>query len=443
MFEFKNEEKGAGGELSCRIKVYGIGTTGLHCVDRLVLGGHSQVPVVGLHTCAQKLEGSIAPLKILLGEPVLRGAGAGGDPEMGTEAAEHSADTLRVTLKGAQMIFLTGALGGGTGSGTMPVLARVARQEGIKTLALVTMPFAFEGRRRNAQAEEALKNLRENCDVVLVMDHGRFSSFLGHMGGLREAFESMNSLQMSLLLDLWRMYSYTNVSPVALENLRTSFGGDNQVLCGFALSEGEAPGFEAALEQVFQSPLMANSILLRQATEVLVNFSSGSQLTMQQVHKTLDMIKVRTGPKSRIVTSAVIRDEFHHKMGITVIASVPAGEPHIHPLQVLSSQDEKQALLFDGVEASPAVTAKGPLPIPVEQELAAHAVEAIAELAAEKRAEKPEEGKPVKPRKKFTRQEILDFQDVKGRFEKLDPTIVNGENLDIPAFMRKRIAVKR
>src|SRR5207237_5015488 len=172
------------------IKVVGVGGAGSNVLDRIVLDGLEKAELIAMNTDVQALASSVAASKVQLGRTVTRGLGAGGDPEVGYNAAFESADEIRHALTDARMIFICTGLGGGTGSGAAPAVAQVARENGSLVLAFVTLPFAFEGKRRLAQAHDALARLRENCDAVICFENDRLGDMVAPKAGIGQAHVS-------------------------------------------------------------------------------------------------------------------------------------------------------------------------------------------------------------------------------------------------------------
>src|SRR5207248_8992328 len=170
------------------VKVVSVGGAGLNALDRIVLDGLEKASVVAINTDVQSLTSSVAAHKVQLGRTMTRGLGTGGDPELGYDAAVESVDEIRQALADARMIFVCTGLGGGTGSGAAPAVAQVAREGGSLVVAFVTLPFAFEGKRRLAQAQEALAKLRENCDAVICFENDRMGDMVAPKAGIHQAF---------------------------------------------------------------------------------------------------------------------------------------------------------------------------------------------------------------------------------------------------------------
>src|SRR5712691_6783681 len=171
------------------INVVGVGSAGSNALDRVLLDGMDKADLIAINTDVQSLASSVAARKVQLGRTVTRGLGAGGDPEVGYNAAFESADEIRQALTDARMIFICTGLGGGTGSGAAPAVAQVARENGSLVLGFATLPFAFEGKRRLAQAKEALAKLRENCDAVICFENDRMGDMVAPKAGIHQAFE--------------------------------------------------------------------------------------------------------------------------------------------------------------------------------------------------------------------------------------------------------------
>ncbi len=430
MFEFNRD--GILGEQASlppsRIKIFGVGGVGIHCIDKMIIEGLNQMPLVSFDTRAQSLESSIAGEKVLLGKRILRGIGAGGDPESGKSAATDDEGVILSLMKDTDIVFLVGALGGGTATGGLPVFAKTARVAGIKTVSIVTLPYDFEGKRRMDDARRALDLLEEVSDCVLVLDHSRLSDLIDEIGGLRNSFESMTDLHVRAILALWRMLSFKNLAKIDFETIGKCFEQDAQTLFGYG--EVRDRNVKDALGHVFSSVLMGNNILLRQADSVLMSITAGKEMTMQDVQHILDDVKLRLNPQTKIQVSASIHEDFDDRLNISVFAITPHGRPEIKPLSVVKDSAEIEMNLFQ----QPAKTVK-------EKSGSTSMASAFPNGLVESEITiKP--AATVKPKKKrLEKQELIEFQKQKGRFDKTEPTMVNGVDLDIPTFMRKKIAI--
>lgn len=436
MIEFNRE--GALGEQAAqplgRVKIFGIGGVGSHCVDKMIIDGFNQMSLVSFDTRAQSLESSIAPEKILLGKRQFHGIGASGDPEVGECAAKDDLGTIQLLLKDTDMVFLIGALGGGTAAGALPVFAGEASRLGVKSVAVVSLPFDFEGKRKQVDARKALDRLRQVCECVIVMDHSRLTDHIDQIGGLRCSFEAMSELQIHSIIALWRMISYKNLAKIDFEGIRSCFQDDAQSLFGYG--EVRDRNVKDALKSAFSSVLMGNNILLRRANKVLLSITGGKEMTMQDVQHILDDVKLRLNPETQVTVSASVHEDFDDRLNISVFAVSPHGRPEIKPLQVHTGE----LSIFD--EPAPLIDIEEKVAISGGRELSEQPALATAQTLPESEENKIQikPSSTVKVRKKKSdKQELIEFHKQKGRFEKTEATIVNGEDLDIPTFMRKKI----
>ncbi|MDL5050725.1 cell division protein FtsZ [Oscillatoria amoena NRMC-F 0135] len=427
MIEFNRD--GALGENAAmpksRIKVFGVGGAGMHCLDKLIIDGLNQMPLAALDTRAQSLESSIASEKALLGKRIHRGIGAGGDPLNGREAILDDEQTMRAMLEGNDVAILIGSFGGGTATGVIPVAAAMAREMGLKTIVIVTMPYDFEGERKIQDAREALEETMKNADCVLALDYARLTDHIDEIGGLRDAFEAMTELHIHSVATLWRMLTFKNLAKMDFDTLCNCIHRDAQTLFGHG--EVRERNVKEALKQVFSSVLMGNNILLRRAESVLVSITGGKEMTMQEVQHILDDVKLRLNPETKIHVSASIHDDFDDRLNISVFAVAPHGRPEIKPLTVVSDESALEMNLFEAPKQKTLVVADKADGATTDKEREKIVIAPAAKTKSGKKSEK---------------QEVIDFQKKKGRFENTEPTVVNGVDLDVPTFMRRKIAVR-
>src|SRR2546423_2240918 len=257
------------------IKIIGVGGAGSNSLDRIVLDGMEHAEMIAANTDVQSLASSVATQKVQLGRAVTRGLGAGGDPELGFNAANESADEIRQALQGARMVFLCAGLGGGTGSGAGPCIAQMARETGALVLAFATLPFSFEGRRRGAQASEALRQLQQICDAVVCFENDRMGDMVLPKAGIHQAFAAGDLTISQSVRAIINIVRRPGLIQIGFDELLAALRNQNsRCLFGFGESDSDNRAHEA-LALALKNPLMKRGGMLADAQHVLVQICGG------------------------------------------------------------------------------------------------------------------------------------------------------------------------
>ncbi len=312
------------------IKVIGVGGAGSNAVDRMIQVGIPGVDFVAANTDAQALAGSEASCKIALGDKYTGGLGAGGDPAVGAEAAERSRERLSKALHGADMVFIAAGMGGGTGTGASPVVARVAREQGdgvyrhALTIAVVTRPFAFEGSRREAVAEEGIRRLQEEVDTLVVVSNDRLLNVVNERVSLDIAFRVADEVLRQGIQGISELVTRPGLVNLDFADIRSIMAGDPARGAGGALvSIGYGEGKDKALEaarMALGSPLL--DVESVEGTDgLLVNLTGGEDLTLAEVDSAMQMISRSAMPHAKILFGAVIDPKMENRVQITLIAT--------------------------------------------------------------------------------------------------------------------------
>lgn len=300
------------------LKVVGMGGGGGNALNRMIKAGLKGVEFIAVNTDAQALYHSNADTKINIGKATTRGLGAGGNPDIGKQAAEESKEELRVSLEGADMVFITCGLGGGTGTGGAPVLADLARELGILTVAVVTKPFGFEGNRRKVQCEEGLENLKNKVDTLIVIPNDKLLTLIDKKTPITEAFGIVDDVLrqgVQGIADLITMHGMINVDFADVKSIMENSGS---ALMGIGYGTGENRATEAA-KAAIASPLLEMSI--EGAKGILFNITGGNDLSMFEVDEAARIITEAADPDANIIFGAVINDSYTGEMKVTVIAT--------------------------------------------------------------------------------------------------------------------------
>lgn len=523
--------------------VLGLGGAGLNVLDRLVVDGPEgggrgagsaglgEVGLIAFDTDSQALAASVAPTKVQLGRDVARGLGAGGDPEVGYDAAAEAADAIREVVAEGGLAFLCLGLGGGTGSGAGPTLAAIARQSGAFVIAFATMPFAFEGRRRRQQAELALAMLREHAAIVVCFENDRMGDRVAPAAGIHQAFAAADQIIGQSIRAIARMLRQRGLMRIGLADLAAAVGdGGCPCLFGF----GEAVGgnrIHDALARALKSPLLEKGRSLADARTAIVHVTGGPSLTLDEVETLMRELNRHLADDCQTLFGAGVDPEMGDRVAVAILgamadagvaraAAAPvdcarplvgptaaAGEPPparrvaaVDSADVGDGQEEgalpsAEEPLADGPPpvATPVVT---PVATPVAAMLGVEPVPAVAPVApsaavagpavkaepagparrgrgrrdvgdlfeapaageggaagrpgrpgrVERQAAADEPRRqqpPPSPAAREERQGQLEFEPLsRGRFEKSEPTIIDGEDLDVPTFMRANVKVR-
>lgn len=301
-----------------RIKVIGVGGGGSNAVNRMIESGIQGVDFVCANTDAQALKFSKANIKLQLGEKLTRGLGAGANPDVGKKAAEESRDQVEELLQGADMVFVTAGMGGGTGTGAAPIIAEVAKDVGALTVGVVTRPFTFEGRKRAKQAQLGIANLKEKVDTLIVIPNDRLLEIVDKNTPMLDAFrEADNVLRQGVqgISDLIAVPGLINLDFADVKTIMTEGGS---ALMAIGIASGENRAAEAA-KKAIASPLLEKSI--DGAKGVLMNITGGTNLSLYEVNEAADIIATAADEDVNMIFGSVIREEMEDEIVVTVIAT--------------------------------------------------------------------------------------------------------------------------
>jgi cell division protein FtsZ len=322
MFEPKFEPNPTEG--FAQIKVIGIGGGGQNAVNRMIEAGIPGVEFIAVNTDAQALLLSGAPNKLRIGEKLTKGLGAGGNPTIGMKAAEESADRLTEVLTGADMVFITAGMGGGTGTGAAPVVAQVAKQLGALTIGVVTRPFTFEGSRRRQSAEEGLNNLREKVDTLIVIPNDSLLKMEDKRMLMVDAFKKADDVLRQGIQGISELITVPGLINLDFNDVKTIMSEGGSALMAIGRGSGENRAVQAA-EQAIKSPLL-DITSIDGAKGILFNITGGPDLMMSEVSDAADVISKAADPEANIIFGAVIDPRVQGEIRITVIATGFSGK---------------------------------------------------------------------------------------------------------------------
>jgi cell division protein FtsZ len=454
------------------IKIVSVGGAGLNVLDRIVLDGLEGAEVLAVNTDVQSLASSVAAHKVQLGRTVTRGLGAGGDPEVGYQAAYESTEEIREALTGARMIFICTGLGGGTGSGAAPYVAHLAREAGALVLAFATLPFAFEGRRRNAQSREALARLNEIANAVVCFENDQMGDMVGPHAGIHQAFSKADTTISQSIRSIVNLVQRPGLIRIGFDDLVAALRSPNgRCLFGFGESDSDNRAHDA-LAQALKSPLMDRGRTLAGAARVLVQVAGGPGMTLSEVEIVMKELDRHVSDETQILFGTAVDGRLGDRLSVTIISSFTATADLSQTQPPLSNSPPVSPAL-EQLDQSPSKIEVEPEPVPIEdfqpaettpieepeltevENVPAPPVESVSSafevldtpeppVSTPRRKPAPAKEEKVSAEKSMqAKQEVLQFEPVnRGRFEKSEPTIVEGEDLDVPTYLRKKIKMK-
>jgi cell division protein FtsZ len=419
-----------------RITVFGIGNAGCNAVVNLARNGMAGVRFVGVGTHARLLGQSEIPEKLLLAGKLRRGLGAGGDPEQGRMAAASDLELLRGYCEGADVVMLVAGLGGGTGSGATPEIAQLAKESGALVLGVVMLPFEWEGGRRQHQANEALQLIKARTDSVISISNQRLLRLIDEDTGVVEAFDIINRYVEEGVRSVWRLLVCPSLVRVDFGDLCAVTRGRHSESC---LATAEARGMNRAgelVERLMRHPLLDNGQAMVEAETLLVSLVGGRDLSLAEVSLVMDQVRHHAGG-AQVIAGTAIDEALGDRLYVTLIASRPS--------PVLAQAGARE---LDSVRSLARVAVDEIQPRSTRQGTQNPSVSRFGIGASEVTSEQQEQlvtrlgGSHISRRGQRWQQGVLPLENVtKGRFEKSEPTIYRGEDLDVPTFIRHGVAL--
>lgn len=338
-----------------QIKVIGVGGGGNNAVDRMIEKGLDGVEFITVNTDHQALARSGAPTKIQIGEKMTRGLGAGANPEIGTKSAEESKEEILEAIKGADMLFITAGMGGGTGTGAAPVIAGIAKEQGILTVGVVTKPFSFEGRKRMINAEKGISELKQNVDTLVVIPNDKILQVIDKKTTMVDAFSRADDVLQQGVQGITDLISNPGIINLDFADVRTIMNNKGVAHMGIGRATGENRA-EEAVKYAISSPLLDTSI--DGARCVLVNMCGGESLGLMEANVGMGLIREAVDPDAEIIFGTSINENLGEEIIITVIATdfqnhdvslnnfkpVQAAQPVQQPVQEEHVAHEQQPL---------------------------------------------------------------------------------------------------
>jgi len=312
------------------IKVVGVGGAGGNAINRMVAESVKGVEFLAANTDLQAIGVSLADKKIQLGAKLTKGLGGGAIPSIGEQSAKESIEDLEASLEGADMVFITAGMGGGTGTGASPIVARLAKDLGALTIAVVTKPFRFEGPVRTRQAEEGIENLKQHVDALITIPNDKLLDVIEKMTSMVDAFKTADDVLRQGVQGIADLITVPGLINLDFADVKTIMKDSGSAMMGIGRASGEGRAIEAA-NQAVSSPLLEQTI--NGATGVLLNITGGESLTLQEVHQAADVIYNTVDPNANIVFGSVVNDALNDEIAITVIATGFDTNPSLASIQ--------------------------------------------------------------------------------------------------------------
>ena len=398
---------------SLRIKIIGVGGAGNNAVDRLKLDDLRQINLAVVNTDSQVLASSPLQDKILIGSGVTRGLSAGGEPDIGRRAAEADRASLEQLVEGVDLVFLLAGLGGGTGSGATPVLAEAATKAGALVLAFVTLPFTLEGARRHKQAQDAMEALRRTCHAVIPLPNDLLIQQMDEQASVLDAYAMADEWISRGVRAIWSMLFKTGLINVDFATLKRGFDNHGGKTL-FGLGYGSGEDFEnKAIEDLLLCPLLHTPEFSRKADSLIVNITGGPDLSMSKVNEIMNLITEKFGSKDNTVMGAVIDENMQGSLSICVIGTTDLNGDKTRPFGFFTGSRTVESTVADDTGSV------GPV---------------SRNKAKRRKKEPPRHSQEVFA---FSRDEVQ-----RGYFEKSEHNLYNGEDLDVPTYLRRGIKIK-
>ena len=318
MLEYNDEDLSRVNEGSAIIKVIGVGGGGNNAVNRMIDAGIKGVEFIAVNTDKQALQISKANTRIQIGEKITRGLGAGADPNVGAQSAEESKSEIAEALRGADMVFVTAGMGGGTGTGAAPTVAACAKEMGILTIGVVTKPFTFEGKKRLAQAERGIESLKGKVDTLVVIPNDKLLQIIDRKTSIIDAFRMADDVLRQGVQGISDLIANPGLVNLDFADVKTIMLNTGMAHMGIGRASGENRAEDAA-KQAIQSPLLETSI--EGARGVIINITGSSSLGLQEVNTAAELVQRSVDPEANIIFGTVIDESLEDELLITVIAT--------------------------------------------------------------------------------------------------------------------------
>jgi cell division protein FtsZ len=426
--------------LGARIKVVGVGGGGCNALNAMVRSGLTGVEFIAANTDRQALAKSLATKKIQLGQTLTKGLGAGANPTVGKNSAEESREEIMACLDGADMVFITAGMGGGTGTGAAPIIAQIAREMGALTVAVVTKPFMFEAPKRSRQALAGIANLRENVDTLIQIPNQRLLSIVDKKTTVLEAFAKADEVLLNAVQSISDLINISGHINLDFADVRTVMTDRGLALMGTGIADGENRAVTAA-HMAISSPLLED-VSIKGATGIIINITGPESLTLHEIHEAVSLVTEEADPDAEVIFGSVFNDAIGDSVKVTVIAT---GFPTEQKRDVrgLFERPTTQAPVAQPVSQEPAsvqqtpVTASFVPPAHEETQVSSQLLEHPLIRAQKDAVSTPVREESVMGEENESGQLSLSLLQAKKIAQELGLKPSTSDDLDIPAFLRK------
>ncbi|MCW5554993.1 MAG: cell division FtsZ family protein [Verrucomicrobiae bacterium] len=414
------------------VKIFGVGTAGGVMLEQIIAGDFAGAEFVLVSTDAPATAINASVKMIPLETKLLRGLGTGGDPERGRKAAEENYQTLKEVCAGAAVVFIVAGLGGGAGTGISPVLARAARESGALALAFVTLPFDCEGNRRQQQARQGLEQLRAAADGVICLPNQKVFRLIDENVSLLDTFHTTTQFLMEGARGVWRLLMHRGLIEIHFDELSALLRDRRGESCFAAVEAAGTTRARDALEKLLAHPLLDDGQAFKEADGVVVSLMGGPDLTMADVNRVMEQVNQQC-QRAQVIMGAAVHESFRDRLAVTVIAMRRRNDQHPPDskdaaVAETSAEDLETRLLDKQATARPASRFVPPAP-------------ALTPEQREQLLSRQAGGRGRKSSSRL-RQTSLPLEIVnKGRFDKTEPTVHKGEDLDVPTYIRRGVAL--
>lgn len=349
------------------VKIVGLGGAGVNMLERIALEGLEGAELLALNTDVRKLSHCVANEKIQLGRNLTKGLGSGGDPDLGQQAVREAENEIRAALKGRRIVFICAGLGGGTGSGATPIVTRIAREEGAFVVVFATMPFGFEGRRRQEQAQTALNELAVLSNALVTFDNNRMGELVVAKQGIHEAFAAADRMISESIKAVIRLVVRPGLINIGLDDLMSALRTTrSRCLFGSGIADGPDRASKA-LRNALASPLLDQGALLKDAQTVLVHLSGGESLTLFEIELLMQGLRKFVPEKAHVLFGAAVDPTMGDSLSVTLISALPEDRLAATPQADLLAQPIAEPALMEPTDGFAAVEEE---PEPVAEEIA-------------------------------------------------------------------------
>ena len=429
-----------------KVKVIGIGGAGCNVLDRIAL--HERIDegeLLALNTDVRDLVSSVAQDTIQLGKKLTQGLGAGGDPELGEEAAEEATNEIKEALKGKSLVFICAGLGGGTGSGAAPIIAKLAKQAGAFVVGFVMMPFSFEGRRRLQQANDALTQMEECTDALMTFENDRMGGLVVPKEGIQQAFAAADQIIGQSVGAIIKLVAQPGLIRIGMDDLLTALKNESsRCLFGYGQASGDNRAQEA-LKAALKNPLLDKGQMLNQSTSLIAYISGGESTTLFEVELLMNEMSKYVNDDAHILFGVSSDKKQGDNLSLTIISSIgklggSAADTKIKKEESVSEETpNEESSVSEGELPEPFVSTDGNEEVD-EEEVDEEEVDEEEVDEEEADEEEADEEEADEEESVVEQQDLLpEKRSGRGRFEKAEPSVTDdGEDLDVPSFLRKK-----